>query len=374
MKSVYLDEKQIDQRTARNEAFWQGTLTAYPILWITAPDPKPGYSLRTPETDDELWTDVEYVVAAVHATLAQTYFAGDSLPVYTPWLGPDQFAAWLGADMALDPRRNTSWVTPFVEDWAKHPKLGIKPQNRWWQLYLELLRACAEFGKDKWITGYPDLHTGIDALCAVRGPANLMLDLVASPELIHHQMKEMTRLLKDVVDTVDGVLTPYGQGTSNWTMGYSAKKFLCVGQNDFTCMISPEMFDDFCLEDTVETCRHVDYSLYHLDGPDAIRHVPSLLKINELTAVQWIQGAGKPPPGHWIELFRQIQDSGKSVQARYGPGDDLTTPQMREDLEKLLSHVDVTRLFIWAETPNRAEADRLVDFVERVCDRKQAGS
>ena len=88
MKSIYLNEDQISQRTARNEAFWQGTLTDYPIIWITAPDPKPGYGVPAPATEDELWTNVEYVVKSTHSALAQTYFAGDSLPVYSPWLGP----------------------------------------------------------------------------------------------------------------------------------------------------------------------------------------------------------------------------------------------------------------------------------------------
>jgi hypothetical protein len=371
MRSIYLDEARLKQRTAGNEAFWQGTLPDYPIIWITAPDPKPGYEIPAPATEAGLWTEVEYVVQAAHSQLAQTYFAGDSLPVYNPWLGPDQFAAWLGADLVLKPHQNTSWSAPFVDDWADYPTLDINPQNRWWKLYLELLRACAEFGQDKWITGYPDLHSGLDALCAVRGPEKVMMDMITRPDIIRAQMSQMTRLWKYVVDTVTGIIAPYGQGTSNWTMGYSSRRFVCVGQNDFTCMISPAMFDEFCLQDNVETCRHVDCTLYHLDGPNAIKHVPALLKIRELTAIQWVQGAGQPPPGHWIDLFRQVQEGGKCVQALYLADHALTKPEMLADLEKLLLSVDVTRLFIWGEAPNRAQADQAVDFIKRTCDRKK---
>lgn len=371
MKSIYLGDEQLRQRTARNEAFWQGTLTHYPLMWITAPDPKPDFELQPPATDEALWTDVEYVRQAAHADLAQTYFAGDSLPVYNPWLGPDQFAAWLGADLLLKPRDFTSWVSPCVDDWVRYPTLDISPQNRWWKLYLELLAACAEFGQDKWVTGYPDLHTGFDAICAIRGPERAMMDLVSCPDVIRDRMKQMTRLWKYVVDTVTHTIAPYGQGTSNWTMGYSARKFLCIGQNDFTCMISPQMFDEFCLEDNIETCRFADCTLYHLDGPGAIKHLPSLLKIQALTAVQWVHGAGNPPPGHWLGLLRQIQAAGKSVQVLYPESDGLTTPQKLQDMQRLLDGLDITKLFIWGAAPNRAQADEMVAFIQRACDRRK---
>jgi hypothetical protein len=372
VQSIYLPDDQIAERTARHEAFWQGKLTGYPILWITAPNPKPGYELKEPATDAELWTDVEYVVQAAHTSLGQTYFAGDALPVYNPWLGPDQFAAWLGADLLLQPREFTSWASPFVADWAAHPRLEIDPQNRWWKLYLEILRRCAEFGRDKWITGYPDLHTGLDALCAARGPERTMTDLVTCPEIIQAQMRQMTRLWKRVVDEVTNIIAPYGQGTSNWTMGYSVKKFLCIGQNDFTCMIGPRMFDDFCLQDNIETCRHADYTLYHLDGPGAIKHLPSILHIKELTAVQWVHGQGSPPPGHWIKLVRQIQETGKLAQVLYLHTDGLTTAEKLADMKKLLQQVDFTKLFIWAEAPDPAQADEMVTSIKRLCRRKSA--
>jgi hypothetical protein len=333
-------------------------------MWITAPDPKPGFDVAEPASEESLWTDVEYVIKAAHSRLAQTHFAGDSLPVYNPWLGPDQVAAWLGADLLLKPRENTSWAFPFVDDWAGFPPLRIDPDNRWWRLYLELLKASAEFGKDKWITGYPDLHTGLDVLCAIRGPENLMMDLVTQPDMVRLRMHEATELWKWVVDTVTAVLAPYQQGYSNWTMGYSASRFLCIGQNDFSCMISPKMFEEFCLADNVETCGHADCTLYHLDGPGAIKHLPRLLEIERLTAVQWVQGAGNPPPGQWVDLIRQIQSAGKGVQVLYLHEHALTNEAMIGDLEDLLKRVDGTKLFVWGEARTPAEADEIVSRIK----------
>src|SRR5690606_36872418 len=123
-----------------------------------------------PAEDEALWTDIEYAMNAAELRLSRVHFAGDALPFYDPWFGPDQFAAWLGAEMRILPRESTSWIKPSIEQWDDVPELRIDPNNRWWKLYLESLDASVDAGKGKWITCFPDLHSGIDALSALRGP------------------------------------------------------------------------------------------------------------------------------------------------------------------------------------------------------------
>lgn len=359
MHSIWIDGKQIQRALQRNEAFWKGELEQGPVMWVTVPAPLAGTPPPEPATDDELWTDVEYVIEAAEYSLSHSYYAGDALPIHNPWLGPDQVAAWLGAEMTLRPRDFTSWVKPIVTDWSEHPKLAIDPENHWWKLYLEILRASVERGKDKWVTTYPDLHTGIDGLSAIRGPENLLVDLLENPEPIPRAMRDMTELFKSIVDIVSDIILPSGQGTTNWTAGWSQKRFLCIGQNDFTCMISPEMFEEYCFQDTLETTNYVDHSIYHLDGPDAIRHVPRLLEIEKLDCVQWIHGAGQPSATHWLDLLKRIQQAGKSVQVFYGPshGDEENTV---EELKILCRELDPNRLFFWANVSNVEEAEALL--------------
>ncbi len=364
MKSIWISESRLSRSIERNDAFWDGNLKDGPLMWITVPDAKQGIAPAEPGNEEELWTDIDYFVKSVEYKLAHTHFAGDSLPVCHPWLGPDQFAAWLGAEMIIIPREYTSWVKPFVDDWKDFQDFKINPENKWWSLYLELLHRCAEVGKDKWITAYPDLHTGIDGLSAIRGPENLMMDMISVPETIHSAMDQMTYLFKEIVDTVSDIILPYNQGTSNWTMGYSSNRFLCIGQNDFSCMISPQMFENFCWEDNLQCCNHVDKSLYHLDGPDATRHLAKILELEDLDCVQWIQGAGNPPPSQWMDLLKKIQDSGKSVQVLYVPnhGDDA---DLSEELDALISGLDKDRLFFTAEIHSVEEADALIEQAGR---------
>jgi hypothetical protein len=361
MDTIWVPRPQLSRALERNEAFWEGRLDRGPLVWVTVPDgvDSPVRRPEEPAVEARMWTDVGYVIAAAEYALSRTYYAGDALPVYTPWLGPDQFAAWLGAEIDLKPKDFTSWVTPFIDDWSRFPRFAIDPDNRWWKLYLEILQASAAAGEGKWVTGYPDLHTGIDALSAMRGPEKLLVDLLECPEEVGRAMAQMTELFKFVVDAVSAIVLPHGQGTSNWTMGWSAERFLCIGQNDFTCMISPEMFDQFCLGDTLETTNYVDRSIYHLDGPDAIRHLPRILELEHLDCLQWIQGAGAPFPSRWIDMLRSVQAAGKSVQVYYGPGHG-DRADLAEELSTLCRALDPGRLFFWATVGSIEEADHLV--------------
>jgi hypothetical protein len=364
MDTIYIDQKQLQNALRRNQAFWTGEIEAGPLMWITAPGTKPSRTIPAPASDEEAWTNVDYVVAAAESTLAGTQFAGDALPVYCPWLGPDQFAAWLGGDLLFRSWQTTSWTHPFVRDWAEHRVLRIDPQNRWWRIYLELVRESVRAGQGKWVTGYPDLHSGIDALSALRGPEELAADLLTNPTAIHGAMAQLTDLWKFVVDTVSAMVLPSGQGTSNWTMGWSSDRFLCIGQNDYSCMISPRMFEEFCWQDNLECCAHVDYSLYHLDGPGALRHLPLLLRLDRLQCVQWIQGAGQPLPSQWLPVLQQIQASGKSVQLYYGDahGGDA---DLKSEIDAFAGALDPERLFIWATVKSVEDAEAVVRYSQR---------
>ncbi len=365
METVYIKEQQLLKALRRNQAFWLRKIEEGPLMWVTAPGARPSRSVPKPATEEELWTNVDYVIAAAESALSATHYAGDALPVFCPWLGPDQFAAWLGAELVLRPRQSTSWSKPFVQDWDEHAELRIDPDNRRWRTYLQLLCESVRAGQGKWVTGYPDLHSGIDALSAIRGAERLATDLATHPAVIHRAMRQVTELWKFVVNTVSAILLPTGQGTSNWTMGWSQDRFLCIGQNDYSCMISARMFEEFCWQDNLECCAHVDHALYHLDGPGALRHLPLLLRLERLDCIQWIQGAGQRLPSEWVPMLQQVQAGGKSVQLYYGEGHGGDADLKRE-IDMLARALDPARLFIWATVDSAGTAEEIVRYSRSV--------
>jgi hypothetical protein len=64
MHSIWIDDKQVRRDLERNEAFWKGELEQGPLMWVTVADAAPGTPPPEPGTDDEIWTDVQYVIEA----------------------------------------------------------------------------------------------------------------------------------------------------------------------------------------------------------------------------------------------------------------------------------------------------------------------
>ena len=86
-------------------------------------------------------------------------------------------------------------------------------------------------------------------------------------------------------------------------------------QNDFSCLVSSGMYREFFLEELLSEVKYLDYSIYHLDGVEALQHLDLLLEIPELNAVQWVSGARFEKEGisRWVPLYRKIQAKKKSI-------------------------------------------------------------
>jgi hypothetical protein len=79
-------------------------------------------------------------------------------------------------------------------------------------------------------------------------------------------------------------------------------------------MVSKDMFDEIFLPGITEECRFHEASIYHLDGPGALRHLDSLLEIKELSAIQWVFGAGNGRASDWLPVYQKCQTAGKALQ------------------------------------------------------------
>jgi hypothetical protein len=111
------------------------------------------------------------------------------------------------------------------------------------------------------------------------------------------------------------------------------------------------MFEEFVKDDLISTYDYVDYGIYHLDGEGEIKHLPCLLSIEKIHLIQWVPSAkvGCPSyadPLNWIDLFRWIQDAGKSVLVYCPP----------ERVAPLLSKIDRDRVYLSVSCPDEDTA------------------
>jgi hypothetical protein len=76
-------------------------------------------------------------------------------------------------------------------------------------------------------------------------------------------------------------------------------------------MISAEMFRAFGIPSLRNECAGLDAAEYHLDGPDAIRHLEAVCEIDKIKVIQWQPGAGEAARRDWSELYARIDRLGK---------------------------------------------------------------
>lgn len=252
-----------------------------------------------------------------HYSLSRSESPLDVLPTADTDMGPGSLALFLGCEPGFSPE--TVWFEPCwmeVEDPESLPPLTFNPENRWWKLTEETVRASAELGRGRYFTGCPDLVENVDILSSLREPQRLMLDMVERPEWVEQKVREITRVWCEAYNRIYDIIKQNDGGSMFgafrvWGPGKTAKL-----QCDASAMFSPEMFDQFVVPELTAQCEWLDNSLYHLDGTQAMGHLESLLAIEALDAIEWTPQAGIETGGNarWYPLYRRILEAGKSVQ------------------------------------------------------------
>lgn len=268
---------------------------------------------------EEHWKDPDYIVAASRWHFEHTWYGGEAMPILNPNLGPDFVGAVAGCDLIYSPY--TSWAHPVVEDWESFPPIAFDPNNIWWKKMCAITRAAIEDARGDYLVGITDLHPGSDGLVSLRGPQELCYDLIDCPEQILPRTQELFEVYREIYNGLSEIIAPCQQGSINW-MGiwHPEKRWYVVG-SDFSCMVSPADYEKYIVPGIEMEMDFLEASMYHLDGPGALRHLDRILQFEKLGGVQWVYGAGQPSARHWIDVLQKIQAAGKCIQVTCTPED-----------------------------------------------------
>ena len=320
MSHVYKEDA--DRARERVEAWWNGAVLDRVVLQAPAPR-VPGRALAAdPNLDTSNWgqaeyrqhfTDPEVVVPRLRQRLREIHFGGESFPVMFPVsIGMVAITAnFLGCPMRFV-SSSTIWHDPIIRDWSRLPPLEYDAGNEWWLASQRLLRAAVEQA-DGYHVGCPDLNGPTEVLGLLRGNQELAFDLYDNPGHIKPALAKINQAWFRYWSECAAITRPTG-GSFFW-MGFWSDKPAIDLQSDFSCMMSSALFDEFFLPFLEEQTRMVERTVYHLDGPGAIRHLDSLLELPRLTGIQWIQGAGGGSVLQYIPLLKRIQEGRKLVSA-----------------------------------------------------------
>ncbi len=337
----------------RYEEFWAKENHQRPLLHVTAPKGSTANLKPSKLTLEEKWLNTDYIIKSNREKFAHTYYAGESYPLLCPNYGPDFFGAVLGSEIVFG--EDTSWAHPGPNPFSEREAFRFDPNsNLWWQRMEKLVEALVEDAKTgDYFVGITDMHGGLDGLVSLRGPEELCFDLYDEPDEVKRRTQEAFGFYQDMMKRLFAMTGKHQKGSSHWMSAWHPGNWFNVSC-DFMCMLSEEMFDEFVLPVVLQEIALYDASIFHLDGPGALKHLDKLLEIDSLTGIQWVYGAGNPTAAHWIPILKKIQAAGKVIHI------DITW----EDLDPLLAELKPEGLMLCASLPTEEAAREMLKKAE----------
>lgn len=295
----------------RLTAWWHREVVDRVCVQVYAPRKGYEHAEKPPYRDlEQYWTDYDYIREEMLHTCRTRFFGGEAVPVLQK-LGSPKGAA--KSTRGVTYREDTVWHEPVITDWDNVPPVGLDPDSEWFEQYLKHYQRVVDDAYGYYYVPLSGIAVTGDTLSSLRGNAELCMDLILNPDKVKETENE---LLGDkwrrAYDRIWDVISSRMDGMAYWWLAWAPGRSFCL-QNDFSFMISNEMFREFFLDNLVKQIKHIDYSMYHLDGVEAIRHLDSLLEIEELDAIQFIPGTGSKGYLYYIDVLKKILNAGKST-------------------------------------------------------------
>ncbi|MHB1485224.1 MAG: trimethylamine corrinoid protein 2 [Saccharofermentanales bacterium] len=351
----------------RFTAWWNGKDMDRPMMRLVGRRDVPIETLEKcdgPVDFEDKHIGVEYNLKMVRNYCRQHHLLAEAFPYVNLNIGPGSMATYLGSEPNF--QQDTVWFTECIDSWKDRKPFTYEPDNFWWKRHLDVIRKAKESNKDDILITIPDIVENVDILSAMRGPLTFCYDLVDDPDMINNYVHQIDDIYFKYYDEFYNIVKDE-DGSSSYT-GFSiwGPGRTCKVQCDFAVLMTPWQFKEIVKPSLAKQCRNLDFSLYHLDGCDAIKHLDALIEIENLNAIQWTPGAGKPDCGfeEWYPIYDKIRAAGKGVWIsisdgssddwldrtqkiirRYGPdGFYFIYPEMSEaDALKFLIKIDGAR-------------------------------
>ncbi len=346
-----------EEAVLRWRHFWNGELYRRPVVLTSTPradaGSAPQYKKSYRNACDGLW---EEELELINRWLDAAAFPGDMIPMFTPDLGPDQWAAFFGGELKFSGNSShTNWVDPIVDDWESFLPLRFDPSNETFRKMTAYAEFLAERGEGRFLVSHIDAHSNADALSALRGPERFMMDFYDFPELLDRAMKDIRASYIPVHEAVAsaGRMGERGHGHN----GIWHPEGFQIVQSDVICMLSPEHFRRYVLPALREEIYYHKNIYFHLDGPGALKHLDEILAIPGYWILQFVPGAGERPNWQWVEVLEKAQNAGKAVHV-FGEGLGM------DQIKNINSSLDPARVVYTPSLESESEVRRLCRWLE----------
>ena len=347
-----------DASKKRYDAFWNGEVCDRFLTYIAVgslQSPMPD-GMSTAEQTRYKWENIPYRTQRAVDFYSNARYYLDGFATEFINFGPGSLAPSIGGNFVF--ADDTVWFdrAPVITDWESPPHIALDESETLWQKTLAFTDAV--LNTDNIYASVADLGSALDIVASLRGTQELLYDFYDYP----NEIKEMTARVgvawKQAFTKLADRILARQDGLTSWMPIWCRERY-SVLQCDISAMLSPDMFLEFALPDIKDSTEFLDRSIYHLDGPDAIKHTDALLTLPRLNAIQWMPGAGVPDVTDptWFELYDKIQSAGKGL---------VLFVESPDSLEPLLRHLSPRGVFLSVNCPDDTTAREVTSLIEGI--------
>ncbi len=313
---------------------------------------------------EDKYQDPERIVARYRQFCETHEFLAESFPNLNIDFGPGSLASYLGSDIGF--KEDTVWFIPspdYQDGWEGAPKLEFDPENEWLLKHLRLAKECRRLAGDDFFVDMPDLMENIDTLASLRGAQDTLYDLLDEPQAVEERIKEIDRIYFEYYDRFYDIIHDHEGGNAYtvfqiWGPGKTVKL-----QCDFSAMMSPDDFRAYIQPSLRQQAAKADCVLYHLDGPDAIKHMDALMEIEGIDALQWTSGDAGPDGTlpDWDVIYDKAILAGKSIWVKVYSGE---FEDWLKNVDRVVQKYGSHSLYLMFPEMSMEQAQRLLKYAD----------
>ncbi len=298
-------------------------------------------------TAEELYTDPRCIHERMMNHCEHTEFLYECIPSRILDFGTAGECQYFGSIPQYTP--GTIWFSPILDE--PDSNLLVYDRSRF-DRHKKITQDLVALAADNYFVGMNDNCGIIDGLAHLRGTENLLVDMVDNPDFVHEARDKILAVWKETQQEYFDVVRENNLGGSShsWMQLWAPGRHLQL-QCDYSCMISPAMFEEFVLPELEETSAAFDHATYHFDGIEQLRHLDMILSVKTIDNIQWTRVAGQPETSENIEALQKIQKAGKGLVLLPG----------RDEIEFLMRNLSHKGLqIVVGGMDSREEAEDLV--------------
>jgi 5-methyltetrahydrofolate--homocysteine methyltransferase len=316
-------KEDIKEAKERWNAWWDHELIDRPCISYWGP--RPGQKITAEEVNTTFdfwclaknWDAIDHCMDIFDNISKKVDFGGENIPSFFPNYGPGIMASVLGVEPVYKDDANTVWFsreTSIDEIVSLLESAELNNNNPWYERLTRITEIAARRAGKDFCVAMTDLGGVLDILSSFLGPEKLIINMKRHPDIIDSCREIILEKLLKMYDDLQAIIEHHGDGCMSWMPLWCSKRWYPL-QCDFSAMLNPNWFKRIALPDIIAQAEHMDYSIYHLDGPYALKFLDDLLNVPSITGIQWVPGAGIEPTSNdrWIPIYKKVQAAGKSV-------------------------------------------------------------